>query len=73
MSEEQRHEESVDMLKLAVSFDPRNRQAQFFLAYVESKLQETEKAIERLQNLLVLYPDHKEAKRLLHILKSKKS
>ena len=73
MSEEQRHEESVDMLKLAVSFDPRNRQAQFFLAYVESKLQEPEKAIERLQNLLVLYPDHKEAKRLLHILTSKKS
>lgn len=73
MAEQERIEESTDLLRLAVSFDPKHRQAQFFLAYIESKINEVESAIKRLQLLVKVHPDHREAKRLLHMLMSKAS
>ncbi|MEC7113528.1 MAG: hypothetical protein VXW79_01070, partial [Bacteroidota bacterium] len=73
MPEDERIEESTDLLRLAVSFDPRNRQAQFFLAYIESKVGQAESAIKRLESVVRMHPDHREAKRLLHMLVSKAS
>ena len=68
LPDEERIEESTDLLRLAVSFDPANRQAQFFLAYIESATGQVESAMSRLQSLVKVHPDHKEAKRLLHML-----
>ena len=68
LPKDERIEESTDLLRLAVSFDPSHRQAQFFLAYVESMTDQVDAAMNRLQALVKVHPDHREAKKLLHML-----
>jgi tetratricopeptide (TPR) repeat protein len=72
LPEAERNEEAMDLLWLASTFDPTHRQAQFFLAFVEFKTGEAKKAETRLNVLLKTHTDHKEAKRLLQMVLSKK-